>query len=518
MKKKLLALIILITASLALIIGAYDYYSKRLNIIENWMFTDEQIEAYGPFWIQVPAAENDGLFSDIDGIQFDEDGSNIYLIFPEDVKTDKLVFYVRDGYESNYEARRVANFEKDGTISLAGKTINMIKTDVPIMYIDTDDENMPFSEFKFTKERDSICTGNLYSSDLHGPIKVSLKPRGNVTWSGPVKKPYSISIDKRRNIFGLGEVKNWNLLADYFDLSLMRNFTINKLAHAVGVEYEPNMTHTVLFINGEFEGLYLLSTKVQVDREAMKLKKDDWLVCWGATRPEQIIPYESKSWFSDTDLDYPYVDLKYPKEDSEKGIKEKQAIIQEYMNAIEDETSDRFLDYLDIKSMAKCYWVQEFSMNIDAAFRSTYSFWDSSAEKMHFAPVWDFDYSLGVTGTKPSFDGGEVEFANPEGWKVRNLAYFHELFEHPEFVQAVNEEYFREGGVRDAIYEGVNTFTTEKERIEPIANLDYSKYSKYSRELELFPYTNSYDEYVQRVFDMYTRRLQWIDNEMTNNN
>lgn len=513
--KRNVKIIVIISVILAVIMVAYIYYGQKSLVIENYGFTDEQIEAYGPFWITVPAAENEGLLANINGIQFDDDPSNIFLIFPNDVQTDKIVYYIRDGYESQYEARRVGDFEKDGFVQIAGKTIWMIKTDLPILYIETDEEKTPFNDFKYTEDMEQLCYGKLFNKDLQPGTSVTLKPRGNVTWAGPQKKPYSVYIEERADLCGLGNVKSWNLLADYYDPSLMRNYIINKLSHNIGIEYEPEMSHVVLFINRQYEGVYLLSTKIKVDRELVNIGANDWLMCWGGTGPEQVIPYESKSWFSDTSLDYPYVDLLYPENDSEEGLKAKQEILQKYMDAIEDENSSDFVNYLDLESMAKCYWMQEFSLNVDAAFRSTYSFWDSKNGKMHFAPVWDFDYSLGTTGEKPRYDDVWIKFDNPETWCVRELAYFHELFKHPEFVEVVKDVYFREGGVRDAIYEGVELYESERDRIAPMARIDYKKYGNLPRELELFPDTASYDEYSEKVLDFYKKRLEWVDKQMS---
>jgi hypothetical protein len=51
--------------------------------------------------------------------------------------------------------------------------------------------------------------------------KGKIKGRGNYTWNYP-KKPYKIKFDEKQSVFGFPENKDWVLLADYCDKSLMR--------------------------------------------------------------------------------------------------------------------------------------------------------------------------------------------------------------------------------------------------------------------------------------------------------
>ena len=163
----------------------------------------------------------------------------------------------------------------------------------------------------------------------------------------------------------------------------------------------------------------------------------------GGSHPEQIIPYESECWFGDTDeIDYPYIELLFPKEDSVEGLKEKQKYIQKYIDAIEDETSKDYLKYLDIESFVKFYWIQEASMNKDACYRSIYTVYKRSTDSLYYSPVWDMDTTLRTIGDKPRKNGGVVDFSYVTGWKTREMAYYRELFEHPEFEEAIKNAYF----------------------------------------------------------------------------
>lgn len=508
-----IGVVTLATVALIVIVVLCSFYNSKYNIIDNWLSTDQQIEEYGSFWITIPAAENDGLPTDVNGVLFEDDPSTIYLVLPKYVNTNKLVLYVRDGYESQYEARRVANFD-NGDVEIAGKTLKLISTELPIMFVETDEENMSFYEFCNTYERDVKCSGKVYLKNYisENGESMYLKPRGNATWAGTHKKPFTLVLENSKSLLGMVNSKKWNLLSDLYDKSCLKNYTFYNLARDLDIEYEPEVAHIGLYINGTFEGIYLLTEKISVDRKHVNIGSDDWLFIWGGSHPEQMIPYKSKCWFGDTDsIEYPYVELLYPKNDSQQGLNEKQIYIQTYIDAIENENSLEYLEYLDVDSFVRFYWIQEAAMNYDSCYRSIYTCYKNDTGKLYYGPVWDMDETLGKEGFfKPGKDGTEIYFTDIEGWKTRELAYYRELFEHPEFREAVVNAYF-DGGIRETLWKSVDTFKEEKKKIEHLCDIEFKMWDWEAPE---WRYADTYGEHTQIVLDRYITRLKWIDKQM----
>lgn len=116
------------------------------------------------------------------------------------------------------------------------------------------------------------CTVTLKSGDgkqLLKPCDAQVKVRGN--WSSRYpKKSLRIKFDKKRNLLGLNdgaEQKNWVLLAEYKDISMLRDKAALSLSREIlGADglYAADADFVRVTINGEYWGVYLLADMQQV--------------------------------------------------------------------------------------------------------------------------------------------------------------------------------------------------------------------------------------------------------------
>ena len=122
----------------------------------------------------------------------------------------------------------------------------------------------------------SRCEDKYIRTNLEGGIRA----RGNSTFGAP-KKPYRIKFDKKQNLLGLnGEkhFKNWVLMADYFDASMLRTFATFKLAEVLleGKYYSSDCTPVEVYLNGNPHGVYLLCEQTQINPGRVNIyEKDD---------------------------------------------------------------------------------------------------------------------------------------------------------------------------------------------------------------------------------------------------
>lgn len=98
-----------------------------------------------------------------------------------------------------------------------------------------------------------------------------VKVRGNWTSSYP-KKPLRIKFKEKKNILGLndgGEYKDWLLLAEYKDASMLRNKVSFDVANAILKEdglYGSDSMLVSVVVNGDYRGIYLLCEQQEIKK------------------------------------------------------------------------------------------------------------------------------------------------------------------------------------------------------------------------------------------------------------
>lgn len=116
------------------------------------------------------------------------------------------------------------------------------------------------------------CTISLESGEgepLLAPCDAQVKVRGNWTTTYP-KKPLRIRFDEKQSLLGLNggaAQKNWLLLAEYKDASMLRNkaalYVSREILGPDGL-YAADADFVRVELNGEYLGLYLLADMQQV--------------------------------------------------------------------------------------------------------------------------------------------------------------------------------------------------------------------------------------------------------------
>ncbi|MBQ3161510.1 MAG: CotH kinase family protein [Oscillospiraceae bacterium] len=123
------------------------------------------------------------------------------------------------------------------------------------------------------------CVISLKGSDenvLLSGIEAQVKVHGNWTTTYD-KKAFRIKFAEKQNLLGLNdgaEVRNWLLLAEYKDGSMLRN----KTAFAIGRElleadglYSSDAELVEVYIDGEYWGVYLLAEQQQINEERVAI-------------------------------------------------------------------------------------------------------------------------------------------------------------------------------------------------------------------------------------------------------
>ncbi len=333
----------------------------------------------------------------------------------------EFAYYEVDGTKYNSSKISLSNINRDMTVNVR---IDYATEELPIINIKTNEDITSkelYTPMTFSTEN---CAGEL--TDVTGGIRL----RGNTTASFS-KKPYRIKFDQKQSLFGLESAKSWVLLADYLDPSSLHNHAALTFGNATdGLRFTPTPHKVNVYLNGSFEGLYTLCEQIQENpgRLDIEMQTDvngllpetltnlsdyNFLVAIDRSTAEADPnrTLENQKYFLLTRNGEEYCfDLKYPERESfatEKQYKsffnQLKSYIISTLDLIEDGSYSEVNKTLDLTSLADYYIIDSMMMCKDHRYKSFNMWYTADSGKLHFGPIWDYDYSLFVDWTsKPN--------------------------------------------------------------------------------------------------------------------
>lgn len=328
-------------------------------------------------------------------------------------------------------------YDKNDEPVFTAPVIFMCSSQLPILSLTTDSGTMDWIHQEKGNEEPgaALLLDENGNSLLHGELD-ALKGRGNSTW-GLAKKPYQMKLKDKADIFGFGEAKDYNLLANGYDETRLRNEISVGLAKELGMEYVPEGRMIDLYINGIFYGNYYLCEKVQVEENRVAIR-DMEETAQELYKAEELIKLEhlqnedeTRKW---TDIQYEEPDitggylferelntrfheevsgfvttqgdhyaLQSPAYASKGQVDYIADLMQEFQDAIEQEngvnpeTGKHYSEYIDVNSFIQKYLVDEIAKNYDGGVTSSFFYkpQDSVSTKIFAGPVWDYDVVFG---------------------------------------------------------------------------------------------------------------------------
>ena len=296
-------------------------------------------------------------------------------------------------YRGEEDITLVANFQ-DQYVQL---------TNLPTIFINTKNGVGVTSKEDYVEAYVTV-RGAKNAEDNITEVLTEIKGRGNSTW-GMAKKPYRLKFNKKIKFLGNeAKEKNWVLLANYADKTLLRNALAFETARNMfDFEFTPSVTFVDVVLNGKNLGNYTLTDQVEVKSKRVNVLEQETTVT--AADPEITGGYlievdgfadSEISWFQTTKG--MKVTIKYPKDDEINSAQsnyianytqqmENALFSTNYTNA---ETGWR--KYIDEASMVDWYIACELFGNSDSWW-STYMYKERD-EVFKFGPLWDFDIAF----------------------------------------------------------------------------------------------------------------------------
>ena len=347
---------------------------------------------------------------------------------------------------------------------------------------------------------------------------VTIKGRGNSTWKWE-KKPFRLKFENKIEILGMTAAKNWILLANYADKSLIRN----RIASAIGNELT-NMTYIAqcelvdLYIDGEYQGIYLLSERIEGKKGRVELKERStvdtgYLLEVGGTDTGDVLGVD---YFHTSTLRHVYI--RTP--DEEIRTKEHVEFIKDYVTKAEEAVKNltNYEDYIDIPSLIDWFILHELSYNLDSSFRRSCYLTKEPGGKLKMGPPWDFDLAFGNFSTdNQKYDtwasvGREKKPEEEKNPYVRTT-WFNYLLEDPNFTKQLKARWneINDKIVKTALkeidecYKVINQSQEENFKVWKILGVKAAFESKKTAALK------TYDEQIEYLKNFIKTRQAWMD-------
>ena len=335
------------------------------------------------------------------------------------------------------ETYQITYLDRRGETVFSMPLVFLYSADLPVLSLTTKSGEMTaIEEEKGYEESGTVQLLDLNGGELYEGTAESIRGRGNSTW-GLAKKPFQFKLSKKADLFGFGEAKTWNLIANGYDETRLRNRIAMELAREIGMSYVPESQMIDLYINHVYYGNYYLSEKVEVDRERVDIRdmEETLSAAYGVSELGKLKSIENpegtRKWtgavceeedlsggyllerelparyagelsgFVTSQGDY-YV-LQSPRYASKEQVDYIADLMQEFQDAVSTEdgihpqTGKHYSDYIDMESFVRKYLVEEISKNYDGGVTSSFFYkpQDTVSDKIFAGPVWDFDVAFG---------------------------------------------------------------------------------------------------------------------------
>ncbi len=318
------------------------------------------------------------------------------------------------------------------------------------------------------------------------------------------------------SLMGFPEENDWILHAPYSDKTLIRNVLSAHLFRKMG-HYAPRMKFCELFLNDEYQGVYIFIEKIKRDKNRINISKmkssdnsgdditggyilqiDRWTdQCFWFTRKGEMpirVEYPKCTDLSTQQFQY---------------IKNEIAMFESGLFADENmKPGSGYLNLIDIKSFIDFFIVNEISRNIDAYIKSTFLYKDKDSKngKITMGPVWDFNIAYGNADYRDGY------LTDGFSYNVNNATWYKQLMQDTTFTNQLHKRWFE---LRNDLLLKENIFyiidSLSNHLSEP-QERNFDKWPVLGKKVWPNYYVGkNYNDEINYLKDWISKRIDWID-------
>ena len=460
------------------------------------------------FWLNADGSLADFRANEVIWAEKGRVGVNAYLFTDTYASTADKPNLVFEGQSAG--GGESGGGDTEDPTSLSYKIKNKLQlTDVPTVYIDVEgvggtDTDLDKALYKDRATGEAPYLNAVITVKDNGTDKdtkhlkeftdkVKIKVRGNST-ANPTngKKAYRLKFDKKlgatkHDMLGLGySARNWTLLANVFDHSMIRNALSYHLEKEVGMDFCPGYKFADVVINGNYRGTYQICDHVEIDKNRVNVNEDTGWMLEFQGRGDML---DKPLCFSKDGI---LMNIKNPEPADEKDEAQVAAVIapiQDWFtgtwkskwtgsNVFDTQTGWRSVN--DEESLIKFWIITELTGDYDG-WMTVKAYKEADEDKLHYGPVWDKDLAYGnYSGEKL-----DVFISNTENSSSLTGYLKEYLFKDPRFMAKAKARLKKllGGGLVDRLCAKVDELGAIVAQTEELSNTKFPRSTKVGEEI-----------------------------------
>lgn len=326
---------------------------------------------------------------------------------------------------------------------------------------------------------------------------------------------------KNENVMGMAKHDEWALYGPFLDKTMIRNYMWMNISSEI-MGYAPNVKFCECFIDGEYNGVYLMMETIARSDNRVNITKYDegdvvtsYIVRLDSFENDEKsienFTYYTFNTEYNTGLSVIYPGRQSLKPEILKYIKNDISKFEKALYSYDFKNKKLgYRAYIDVDSFVDYYILQEYLLNNDMCSRSTYLYKDVRG-KLHMGPVWDYNNVLD-NFIRLEFDGSGIYYVKRTWYEM--------LMRDEYFVEKVisryhqlRKTYFNDEYLLNYIDETVAYLDDAIERNYSVWGYsferEHQKPGTSRRPIDLNP--TSYDEAIEHLVKITKARGAWLD-------
>lgn len=334
-------------------------------------------------------------------------------------------------------------------------------------------------------------------------MELTIRGRGNSSWGQP-KKSYKIEFFEKQGIFGLPKDKDWALIANHLDTTMIRNYIANYISSISNISYTPKNRFVELFINGKYKGTYQLFETLKITKARINIGKDNFLlevdnhpkskdISFYVSHISNPIKIHSSS-ITEKSLEYKYIQKEISNIDS-------LLFSEDFLNQ-----ENGYKKSVDIDALVEWYVITEITKNA-----SNVNNWYMTYEKngkLKMGPFWDYDLAFGNTLWLTKANDISDFWMNTVPWFTR-------FIQDPIFTEKATTRLIYFYNQKDSVLKEIDHIT-QILRLSIISNNrlwnTLNCHSCSSKQI-----LKKYDEHISKMKQWFIQRMEWLKQESFSN-